>query len=448
MTSAASSSSSEKNPRGEVQTSTSTSSGSSSEEVMPRVAARSAASRASSLALACVAASIKSEDFMREAVSAAAAAAAAASCASGSIPMDPRQSRGMVSPLPTVRRNTSSISRGVTYPYHAPKHERGASSSSGTEDAFFFLPETRKDAAARSKHQHVPRVLVPPHVRAPAHLHSASKRTVRGDRRAERVDQRGTAHAAPRVARRVRAHKHVRAGGDARGLCVVAVDDDALDERGDFIFVPHALGSEPVPPHLRKQKHVPGGVARDAARRAGRLGEIELHASHGVCPRFELVDAPLVRPRRVEQRVVHDDRGRRRLVAVTGRWLELLARPLHGVAVHEKRVAVVLLHRPDERLGPHLVSAVANPEVGHGIGVHRRGDARGSTAGATARVAARGGGDEAVRDAEHAHRRRLGRGKQCLRPRATLERTSAANDDKPFLKIQACFASPAFTARR
>ena len=192
----------------------------------------------------------------------------------------------------------------------------------------------------------------------------------------------------------------------------------APDERGYFVFVPHALGSEPVSPHLRKQEHVPDGVARDAARRAGRLGEIELHASHRVGPRFEPVDAPLVRPRRVEQRVVHDDRGRRRLVDGTGRWLELLARPLHGVAMHEKRVAVVLLHRPHERLGPHLGPAVAHPEVGDGIGVHRRGDARGSTAGAAARVTARDCGDEAVRDAEHAHRRRLGRGRQCLCPRA------------------------------
>ena len=59
---------------------------------------------------------------------AAAAAAAAASCAPGSIPMDPRQSLGTISPRPTVRRNTSSISRGVTYPYHAPKHAVSRSS--------------------------------------------------------------------------------------------------------------------------------------------------------------------------------------------------------------------------------------------------------------------------------------------------------------------------------
>ena len=93
---------------------------------------------------------------------AAAAAAAAASCASGSIPMDPRQSLGMISPLPTVRRNTSSISRGVTYPYHAPKHERGASSSSGTEDAFFFCPRPEKTPPRGANTSTFPAYLCPP----------------------------------------------------------------------------------------------------------------------------------------------------------------------------------------------------------------------------------------------------------------------------------------------
>ena len=130
------------------------------------------------------------------------------------------------------------------------------------------------------------------------------------------------------------------------------------------------------------------------------------------------------------------------LVAVNRRRLELLARPLHGVAVHEKRVAVVSLHRPDERLGPHLVSAVANPEVGHGIGVHRSGDARGSTAGAAARVTARGGGDEAVRDAEHAHRRGLGRGRQSLCPRRRWSERARQTTISQILKNTSAFCVP------
>ena len=199
------------------------------------------------------------------------------------------------SPRPTVRRNTSSISRGVrTRTTRRSTPSRGPRGLLRPGACFSCsAPRSELDAAGANPARS-PRTPAP-HVRAPAHLHPVAQRGVRGDGRAERIDQRGT-HTPQRASRR-RACTRRRARGRQRWWIRIragAVDDDAPDERGDFVFVPHALGSELISASAETE-HVLDGVARDAARRAGRLARLSFTLPPRWSP-LRTCDAPLYVP--------------------------------------------------------------------------------------------------------------------------------------------------------